>query len=108
MSASVQTFTKDNFQTDVLGASTPVVVDFWAEWCAPCKAIAPIISDLATEYAGKVVFGKLDIDAHIEIPTQYGVRAIPTLMIFKDGEHVDTLVGSAKRSDIIEWVSSYV
>ncbi len=92
-SAAVHTFTDANFQSDALEAGMPVVVDFWAEWCGPCKAIAPIIDEVADEYAGRVRIGKLDTDSNQQVAIQYGIMSIPTVMFFKDGQLVDKMVG---------------
>jgi thioredoxin 1 len=96
-SADVVTFTDDNFQSEVLGSKEPVLVDFWAAWCGPCRAIAPVVDDLAKEYKGKLKVGKLDIDAHQNVPQKYGVMSIPTLIIFKNGQVVDTLLGNDRE-----------
>ena len=89
-----QTFTDKNFQEDVLKSDKPVVVDFWAPWCGPCKMVSPIIEELAKEYAGKVVVGKMNVDEN-QIPAeQYSVMSIPTVMIFKNGKPVQSLIGA--------------
>lgn len=93
-------FTDDNFAADVLKSSTPVLVDFWATWCAPCKAIAPVLEKLADEYAGKVKIGKVNVDENPATPGQYGVRGIPTLILFKDGQIVDQLVGAVPKNQL--------
>lgn len=93
-------FTDDNFEAEVLQSSQPVLVDFWATWCAPCKAIAPVIDELAETYAGKVRIGKVNVDENQAIPGQYGVRGIPTLVLFKDGQVVDQLVGAVPRTQL--------
>lgn len=89
-----QTFTDSNFADQVLKSTVPVVVDFWAEWCPPCKIIAPVLDDLVKEYEGKVVIGKMTADENTEVPGQYTVMSLPTVMIFKNGEPVQMLVGA--------------
>lgn len=90
----VQVVTDQNFQTEVLQSKTPVLVDFWAEWCQPCKIIGPIVDELGTEYAGKLSVVKMDVDHNPQIPGTYGIMSIPTLMIFKDGQPVKSVVGA--------------
>lgn len=92
------TITSDNFDAEVLQADTPVLVDFWADWCAPCKMIAPIVEQLADEYDGSVRFAKLDVDANPKTPMTYGIRGIPTLLIFDDGKPVGQIVGAVPKS----------
>ena len=98
--------TDASFETDVLKASGPVLVDFWAEWCGPCKQLAPALEELSTLMAGKVDVTKLNIDENPASPAKYGVRGIPTLIIFKDGQPVATKVGALPKSKLIEWVQS--
>jgi thioredoxin 1 len=94
-----------NFQSDVLQAKEPVVVDFWAEWCGPCKMIGPALEDISKELGGRVKVAKLNIDENPELAAQYGVRSIPTLMIFKGGEVADMKVGAAPKSVLSNWIS---
>jgi thioredoxin 1 len=100
MSANVKEFTDDNFQSEVLDSSQPVLVDFWAPWCGPCRQIAPMVEDLAAENEGTVKVGKVNIDDNPSYAQQYGVNAIPTLMIFKSGRPTDTFVGVRPKSQL--------
>ena len=93
-----------NFQSDVLEAGEPVVVDFWAEWCGPCKMIAPALEEIATEMGGKVKIAKLNIDENPELAAKYGVRSIPTLIMFKGGEVSDMKVGAAPKTALSSWI----
>lgn len=90
----------DTFENDVLKSSVPVLVDFWASWCAPCKAISPMVDGLAAEYEGKIKVGKLNVDENPATPGQYGVRGIPTLILFKDGKIVDQVVGAVPKNQL--------
>lgn len=99
---------KNTFQAEVLQASEPVVVDFWAEWCGPCKMIAPALEEISTELGGKVKIAKLNIDENPELAAQYGVRSIPTLLMFKNGEVADMKVGAAPKTALSAWVSGAV
>ena len=98
--------TDDSFDKDVIKASSPVLVDFWAEWCGPCKVIAPALDDLAKDLAGKVTVAKINVDENPGTPTKYGVRGIPTLMLFNTGQVAATKVGSLPKSKLYEWVQS--
>lgn len=95
-----------DFEKEVLKASGPVMVDFWAEWCGPCKALSPIVDEVANEVAGKMKIVKINIDENPNAPTKYGVRGIPTLMVFKDGELVDTKVGGMSKTQLSDWLKS--
>lgn len=97
-----------NFQSDVLNAAEPVVVDFWAEWCGPCKMIAPALEEISAEMAGKVKIVKLNIDENPELAARYGVRSIPTMMIFKGGEVADMKVGAAPKTALSSWINGAV
>ena len=102
---STQTVTDDSFDQLVIGSAEPVVVDFWAEWCGPCKMIAPALEEIATEMNGKVKVVKLNIDENQDTAFKYGVRSIPTLILFKDGEPVSTQVGAAPKGNLVDWIN---
>lgn len=104
VSQNIVEATDTNFDSEILKSSLPVLVDFWAVWCAPCRAIAPHVEALATEYAGKVRVAKMDIDANPKVPTQYEIRSIPTLLVFKAGQVVGQIVGAVPRTKIEEMV----
>jgi len=92
--------TDDSFEEEVLNADNPVLVDFWAEWCGPCRMVGPIVEELANEYEGKAKVGKVDVDSNPSISTKYGIRSIPSLLIFKDGEVVDQIIGVVPKSKL--------
>ncbi|MDR7062200.1 MAG: thioredoxin TrxA [Sphingopyxis sp.] len=96
--------TDATFQSDVLDSDTPVLVDFWAEWCGPCKMIGPSLEEISDELAGKVVIAKINIDENPDAPGKYGVRGIPTMILFKNGEIADTKVGAAPKSALKGWL----
>ncbi|MCG9713140.1 thioredoxin TrxA [Shewanella insulae] len=106
MSDKIITLSDDSFENDVLKSELPVLVDFWAEWCGPCKMIAPILDDVADEYAGKVTIAKLNVDQNNASPAKYGVRGIPTLLIFKNGELADTKVGALSKTQLKEFIDA--
>jgi thioredoxin 1 len=104
----IQTFTDGNFDTDVLKAATPVLVDFWAEWCGPCRALEPAINTLAADYVGRVAVGKLNVDDNPSITMRYMVRGIPTCLLFKGGEIVDQVVGLVDRNVLKQMMDKHL
>ena len=99
-SPNIETLTQENFSKEVLQSPSPVLVDFWAEWCGPCKMIAPVLDELADEYAGKLRIGKVDIDHHQQLAAEYGISAIPTLLVFKGGQVVEQMRGARSKREL--------
>ncbi|GIK26299.1 MAG: thiol reductase thioredoxin [Rhodocyclales bacterium] len=106
MSEHIHYVTDANFESEVLQSATPVLVDYWAEWCGPCKMIAPILDDVSKEYAGKLKVAKLNIDDNQETPAKFGIRGIPTLMLFKNGNVEATKVGALSKSQLTAFIDS--
>ena len=102
MAGNLIEFTDDNFDTEVLKSHLPVLVDFWAEWCGPCKMIAPIVEEIASDYAGKVKVGKVNVDFNNQVAMQYGIRGIPALLVFKGGAVANQIVGAVPKNDITQ------
>ncbi len=105
---TTKTVTDQSFAADVLGADGPVLVDFWAEWCGPCRMIAPALEEISAELGEQVTVAKLNIDENPDTPTRYGVRGIPTMVLFRDGKPVAQKVGAAPRSQIQQWLESEI
>ncbi len=105
---ATKTVTDDSFQQDVIGADQPVLVDFWAEWCGPCRMIAPALEEISREMGEKVTIAKLNIDENPEVPGRYGVRGIPTMLLFKDGKLLDTKVGASPKGPLREWIQGQI
>lgn len=105
MSNTVQHITDDDFESSVLKSALPVLVDFWAQWCGPCKSIGPVLEDIALEYGDKITIAKLNIDDNPQIPQQYGIRSIPTLMIFKNGKVESTKTGALSKLELANFIN---
>lgn len=97
--------TDSSFEADVVNTSGLVLVDFWAEWCGPCRALGPVLEDVAKEMDGKVAIAKMNVDSNPETPTKFGVRSIPTLILFRDGKQIDTKVGSLPKQALVAWLN---
>ena len=108
MADGILTLTSANFDENVKAAMTPIVVDFWAEWCGPCKAIAPVLTEIAKEQAGNVTIAKLNVDDHGDIAQRFGVMSIPTLLVFKNGELKKKLVGAKGKTQLLEEIEEFI
>ena len=108
MSDNIYTISDDSFDSDVLKSDTPVLVDYWAEWCGPCKMITPILEEIATEYEGRIKVAKLNIDDNPNTPPKFGIRGIPTLMLFKNGEVEATKVGALSKSQLTAFLDQNI
>ncbi len=104
----IKHITDDSFGTDVLQASQPVLVDYWAEWCGPCKAIAPILDEVSKDYDGRVQIAKMNVDENREVPAKFGIRGIPTLMLFKDGQLAATKVGALSKAQLTAFLDGHL
>ena len=107
-SPNIVSLTADNFPSEVLKSSTPVLVDFWAEWCGPCRAIGPVIEDLSKEYAGKVNVGKVNVDYNPQVSMNYGITSIPAILFIKNGQVVDKLVGAQPKGNFVKKIEAHL
>ena len=98
----------DTFEENVIKKGQPIIVDFWAEWCGPCKQIGPILEEISDEYSGKINIGKLDVDENPETPGKFQIRGIPTMLLFNNGELIDTKVGMSSKADLTEWIDKNI
>ena len=108
MSDTILKLTDAEFENQVIKSDKPILVDYWAEWCGPCKMIAPVLEEVAEELSDKVLIGKLNVDENSQTPPKYGIRGIPTLMLFKNGEVVGTQVGAVSKSDLIKFIEENI
>ena len=105
---SIKIISDNSFKKDVIESKTPVIIDFWAEWCGPCKVIGPILEEISKEEKGRIIVGKINIDENSHIPAKYNIRGIPTLIIFNKGNLIDTMVGVASKASIKDWINSKI
>ena len=108
MSDTILKLTDAEFESQVIKSEKPILVDYWAEWCGPCKMIAPVLEEIAEELSDKVLIGKLNVDENSQTPPKYGIRGIPTLMLFKNGEVVGTQVGAVSKSDLVSFIEDNI
>ncbi len=108
MSANIVTLTQETFEDEIKKLGSPILVDFWAEWCGPCRMVAPVLEKLAEEYAGRVRIGKVNVDEQSSLATKYGIQSIPTLLLFKEGRVVEQTVGSAGRDALVKLVDRHL
>ncbi|MFZ9161121.1 MAG: thioredoxin TrxA [Burkholderiaceae bacterium] len=108
MSQFVKAVTDSSFDNDVLKSDLPVLVDFWAEWCGPCKMVAPILEEIGKDYAGKLVVAKINVDENTNVPAKHGIRGLPTMILFKNGAVVAQKVGAAAKSQLTAWIDSQI
>ena len=105
---STQIITDSNFDEEIKNSELPILVDFWAEWCGPCKQIGPILEEISEEYSDKITIGKLDVDENPETPGKFQIRGIPTMLLFNNGELIDTKVGMSSKTDLTEWIDKNI